>query len=402
MITMVFLKALCDLGIYYTFGGFFAVLLGATSSLLLAALPIQALCFAAAYALRQSRLRFLPLGLLLLCWLLPGAGLAEYAAFAPPAAYLIWLTTKGRFFPEWSHQADIFSRFWKIFFPFLILALIFGGAETVTAITIPAGAITLLCSVLLTRTLRHDPEVYCQKRCQLFNLAAVAVAGVCAFLLSTPTFLQGCLTVLRAIYTYLIAPVLMLLVYAAVGVLSAVVWLFSWIKLGFKTPENPVTLNLQSAAETLGVEEAVSNPPGYLEKIGIALGIIVGALLLWALFRYLSRRNGAAAPAKVGSERREALLFHPGAAENPQENSHVQRIRAQYRRFLKLYYKAGLTRSPGDTSQDIARYSRETMGDEVSALRELYIGARYNGEATREDVAQARELCTRIKRRQSK
>lgn len=86
MITMVFLKALCDLGIYYTFGGFFAVLLGATSSLLLAALPIQALCFAAAYALRQSRLRFLPLGLLLLCWLLPGAGLAEYAAFAhlPP------------------------------------------------------------------------------------------------------------------------------------------------------------------------------------------------------------------------------------------------------------------------------------------------------------------------------
>ena len=402
MITMVFLKALCDLGIYYTFAGFLAVLFGAASSLLLAALLIQALCFTATYALRQSRLRFLPLGLLLLCWILPGAGPAEYVAFVPPAAYLTWLTAKERFFPEWSHQADIFSRFWKLFFPFLILALIFGGAETITAITIPAGAITLLCLVLLTRNLRHDPEVYCQKRCQLLNLSAVAGAGVCAFLLSTPTFLQWCLTVLRTIYTYLLAPVLMLLVYAAVGILSVVVWLISWIKLGFKAPENSVTLNFQSAAETLGVEEAISDTPGYLEKIGIALGIIIGALLLWALFRYLSRRNGAAAPAKVGSERREPLFPHTGAAENPQENSHIQRVRAQYRRFLKLYYKAGLTRSPGDTSQDIARYSRETMGDEVSALRELYISARYNGEATREDAAQARELCTRIKRRQPK
>lgn len=402
MITMVFLKALCDLGIYYTFAGFFAVLFGATSSLLLAALPIQALCFSAAYVLRQSRLRFLPLGMLLLCWILPGAGPAEYVVFAPPAAYLIWLTAKGRFFPEWSHQTDIFSRFWKILFAFLVLTLVFGGAEAVTAITIPAGAITFLCSVLLTRTLRHDPEVYCQKRCQLLNLATVAGAGACAFLLSTPAFLQGCLAVLRAFYTYLIAPVLTLLVYATVGILSAVVWLFSWIKLGFQTPENPVTLNIQSALDTLGVAEAANDAPDYLEKIGIALGIIIAALLLWTLFRYLSRRNGAAAPAQVGSERREPFFPRREVAQAPKENSHVQRIRSQYRRFLKLYYKAGFARSPSDTSQDIAQYSRESMGDEVSALRELYIGARYNGEATPEDAVQARELCTRIKRRQPK
>ena len=206
MITIVFLKALCDLGFYFTFAGLIAVSFGASSALLLAAMPIQALSFAGAYALRKSRLRFVPLGLLLLCWLLPGAGLPEYAAFAPPAAYLIWLAAKGLFFPEWSHQADIFSRFWKSFFPFLLLALIFGGAEAVTAITIPAGAITLLCSVLLNRTLRHDPEVYCERRCQLLNLAVVAGAGLCAFLLSTPVFLQGCLTALKAVYSYLICP----------------------------------------------------------------------------------------------------------------------------------------------------------------------------------------------------
>ena len=60
MITLVFLKALCDLGIYYTFAGFFAVLLGAAPALLLAALPLQALCFAAAFPLRRGRLRYLP------------------------------------------------------------------------------------------------------------------------------------------------------------------------------------------------------------------------------------------------------------------------------------------------------------------------------------------------------
>ena len=42
------------------------------------------------------------------------------------------------------------------------------------------------------------------------------------------------------------------------------------------------------------------------------------------------------------------------------------------------------------------------MGDDVSALRELYIAARYDGAATREDAAQAREICARLKRRQQK
>ena len=52
-------------------------------------------------------------------------GLAEAVTFLPPAAYLVWLTVKGRFFPEWSHQVDIFSRFWKLLFPFLLLAGLF-------------------------------------------------------------------------------------------------------------------------------------------------------------------------------------------------------------------------------------------------------------------------------------
>ena len=401
MITLVFLKALCDLGIYYTFAGFFAVLLGAAPALLLAALPLQALCFAAAFPLRRGRLRYLPLAALLLCWLLPGVGLMEAVTFLPPAAYLVWLTVKGRFFPEWSHQVDIFSRFWKLLFPFLLLALVFGGAGALTAITIPAGSVTLLCSVLLNRTLRHDPEVYCQRRCQLLNLAVVALAGLCALLLSTPAFLRGCLACLRALYTYLITPILMLLVYAAVGLLSAVMWLLSRISLGAQGQENAVELDLQSAAETLGLQEAAGDLPAYLEQAALAIAILAAILILGAVFRYLARRSAGAPPAREGGERREALSLRRSAESGEPESPYVQRVRAQYRRFLKLYHRAGFPRSPGDTSGDIARCSRETLGEEVLPLRELYIGARYGGEATREDAARAKELCARLKHRQS-
>lgn len=401
MITMVFLKALCDLGVYYTFAGFFAVLLGAAPALLLAALPIQALCFAASFPLRQRWLRFLPLAPLLVCWLLPGAGLVEYVFFAPPAVYLVFLAARSLYFPEWSHQTDIFSRFWKLLFPFILLALVFGGAEFLTAITIPAGAATLLCSVLLNRTLRHDPEVYCQRRCQFLNLAAVAGAGLCALLLSAPVFLQGCLTVLKMIYSCLMAPLLMLLVYAMAGIMSAVIWLFSWIKLGTQPTEEIVTLDLQSIEETLELE-TTADTPGYLEKIGIALSVIAGVLIIWAIFRYLSRRNAAAAPPRSGDERRGTIAASQMMDDDRRENTYAQRVRGQYRRFLKLYRDEGLPLSPGDTSQDIAQYSRETMGDEVSDLRELYIAARYNGTATRADAAQARELFTRIKRHRQK
>ena len=194
---------------------------------------------------------------------------------------------------------------------------------------------------------------------------------------------------------------LMLAVYAVVGIAAALMWLFSWIKLGFQPPEETVMMDLQGMAETLGVQEA-SDTPDYLTRIAAALGIIGGILLLWAVFRFLSRRNAAAPPPEGGSQRRQSIAAAPAAGGDRRENSCAQQVRAQYRRFLKLYRRAGFPRSPRDTSRDIVRYSREAMGDDVSALRELYIAARYDGAATREDAAQAREICARLKRRQQK
>ena len=101
----------------------------------------------------------------------------------------------------------------------------------------------------------------------------MAGAGFCAFLLSTPAFLQACLAVLRSVYMYLVNPILMLAVYAMVGIVAALIWLFSWIQLGFQPPEESVMMDLQGIAETLEIETA-GNAPGYLEKIGIALAAL--------------------------------------------------------------------------------------------------------------------------------
>jgi hypothetical protein len=395
MTAVVLLKALCDLGFYLTFAGFFAALWGADPSFLLAAALVQALSFAASFLLRRGKARFLPLAGLILWAVFPGAGLPEAAVLLPSAAYLARLAAKGLYFPDWSRQTEIFSLFCKIFFPFVLAALACGASETVTAAAIPAGSLTLVTSVLLTRSLRHDPEVCCQPRYQLLNLAAVAGTALAAFLLSTPIFLRACREVLQALYQLLLVPILSLLGYGMIWLMAAVLWLLSRISIG-SPPEEDLFAGLQEAAEPL-VQQGSADPPEYFRAI-LLLGIAAAFFLLRAVFRYLSRWNTSVLASQGEGESRRGLPPSQGGAEDREPDPSVRRVRAQYRRFLRLCRKEGISLAPGNTSLDLARNSREALGEEVFPLREIYIGARYGGKASPGDVARARRLCSRLRR----
>ena len=58
-----------------------------------------------------------------------------------------------------------------------------------------------------------------------------------------------------------------------------------------------------------------------------------------------------------------------------------------------LQYQHGLERVPGDTSLDILKFSEETQSIEAEErLRQLYIKARYRGNAEKEEALEAERI----------
>lgn len=95
MLTITLLKIVSDLAFYYTFAGTVAAVLGGRPAFLLACLAIQSLSLTLSFAASsRGKLRYLPLVLLILCFLLPGTGPAEALAAFPPAVYVVWLAAK--------------------------------------------------------------------------------------------------------------------------------------------------------------------------------------------------------------------------------------------------------------------------------------------------------------------
>ncbi|MCC8099575.1 MAG: DUF4129 domain-containing protein [Clostridiales bacterium] len=401
MTALVLLKLLSDLGIYYAFGGFFAALAGAEAPLLLAAYGVQSAVGLLTYLLRERGwLRFLPLALLAVGWLLPGGSLAAWVAIAPPALYVIWLAAGTRYLPEQSRQLDIFSVFWKALLVFCLFLLMVGCGDLLAAITIPAGLIGLACCVLLNRSLRHDLAVCCQPRYQAMNLALTAGIGLAALGLSSRGFLHGCAAALRWVYETVFAPILMALFQLLGAAIQVVLWLFSWVQFRFTGEEQEVqSLTLGDTEDLFGDLEASGNNGELFSRVCIALALLLGAVLIVLMFRWLSRSARRAEGDPPARTVRSAVA---GSSPRPLPRfarSPVQRVRLYYQKFLALYRSRGLERKAGDTSQDVAAKSRYTFDPAaVQALRQLYIAARYNDQATKEDAARARELYQSLSR----
>ncbi len=399
MLTLVLLKYLSDLGFYYAFGGFVALLGGAEAPFLLASLGLQALAGALSFPLRnRGTLRFLPLVLLAGIFFLPDGGWTGWLAVLPPAAYIIYLTTKKLYLPDWSAQVDIFHMFWKVLLGFCVLALLVGCGSQLVAITIPAGLVSLICCVVLLRSLRHDLSVCCTPRFQAMNLAAVAGVILAAILFSSDVFLRGGRMLLAGVYQTVVYPLLLGCVYVLAGVLRAVVWLFSRISFSASgQQESEVTIDTSGLENVFEGMEAGQNADLFL-RVLTALGLILAVVLLVVFFRWLSGRSRRDAVRADSVERRSAVSEKEPLRRRFRASSRpVGQVRAQYRKYLNLCRRRGIELEKSDTSEEIERKTRYVMeSEDVRSLRRLYIAARYNDEATKEDAAEARRLYQRL------
>ena len=91
---------------------------------------------------------------------------------------------------------------------------------------------------------------------------------------------------------------------------------------------------------------------------------------------------------RVFRRRRNGGRKHPTPADE---------VRASYRSYLTLLQLRGVDIVPAETSLDILGYAAEETRDEEEKLRRLYIRARYAGEATREEAAEAARIVAFIR-----
>ena len=400
MVTVHALRILADLSFYYAFASFIAVCFG--SRYAVAGLLLQTVCFTLSAAfLDRKPLRLTALIPMAAFFLLPGVTAADIVLYLPPVCYLLWQAWKGEYPLVWSRHVELFSVFWKFYTGYATLLLLAGMGPEMTAASIPVGLIMLVTSVLLMRTLRHDPETYCQRRYQIVNILSVLAVVVLAALISTEAFLSACAETLRAVYNATLLPLLVAGLWCFVQVLRLLAWLAALFKLRKPDPvENP-QLNLDSVAKDLGIEdlEAMGNPMiNVIMKILLA---ICAAVVLYFFFRWMmSRGRRSARQAEVREERDAVTGEARKKAPREWPGTPVQRVRAQYRRFLKLYERAGGTVEIGDTSLDVELDAKKYRFAPAAAeeLRQVYIRARYGGKADREDAARARELYAELKK----
>ncbi len=401
MMLMHFLRGLSELGFYYALAGTVAAVFG--GSLALWALLVQSGCFALSAALqKRGWVRWLAVLPAAVPFFLPGAVRADWIAALPGLGYLVWMVRREDYGLSWSRGADVFSMLWKVCIPFALLFSVYGGVKSLAGQGLPAFLLAAVSSVLLLRSIRHGPDVYCQCSYQLLNGVSAALLLALAWLASTDWFLNG----LWAVYARVVLPVLQT-VLMAVSLAGAVLFLlvFGLVMWLISLVSEAAWVETEAAAAqgelTKQVREVAGSGAEWLERVVLLLLVAAGAAALFYFFRWMTRRwaerayvHGAGdclSPAEAARRREPRRL----------PRTYAGRIRGQYRRFLRHCRKRGIEIEASDTSEEVeAKACRRLVdrGAELADLRLLYRKARYQGTATREEYARVKKLCGELQK----
>lgn len=398
MTILYFLRALSELGVYYTLAGTAAALFG--GQLQLELLLLQSACFALSGVLRERKgprlAALLPCFLLLL---LPGP-MADRLLALPPALYLAYLAQADSYRLSWERHRDLFNRLYHVVLPAAAVLSLFQISYLLTT----GAAIALLtaaASVLLMRSLRHEADVYLQPRYQMRNAAGVALLGLGALVLGSKWTLLAARFLAVNLYEYVFIPL-----FTAAGMLIGV--FFIWIPklLYFGSTEDqwdPKEFSGDGGEEEEELLAAAS--PELILQLLIAVAVVITLVTAFVLIYRWWRSREEGGPEASPLERRDL----PGAVRGQAGqrsllgNSAVLRIRRLYREFLRTCRKRGVRFGPSSTSGEINSQAVQVLGPELplTDIRDIYRRARYQGQASRSDAARLRKLCDQVKRRRA-
>ena len=409
MLSGVILKILSDLGFYLSIAGLIGALFGAPGELIFGGWFVLTAAGFLAWLLRgRGFWRFLPFAAAAAYFFFAHYRLAEAAVFLPAFAYVVYLAASRRFEPNQEVERQIFSLFWKLLIVVTLFSLIAGVGQYISRVALPIGLITMLCQILLIRGLRHEEEVRSRPRYQLTELLLLAAIGAVILFLGSETGVRLIGAGLKGLYQVVLLPLFTLLVRAAIIVFTGVAWvgryIWKWIQELFelRRPDH-VPIEIAPYSEHLrelyvGEGQSVETP----RKIIVALIIVAAAVLIFLVFRWMSKRareKRETTPGVVDERRAEK----PAEAHvSARERGAVAQVRAAYRRYLRLGAAQGVRPQRSDTTLEIQkRFSRLFPDEESLALREIYLRARYDGHADREDASRAKALAARLKKSES-
>ena len=382
------LRMLADLSAYFYLAELATISLGGSSQFL--QFLLLGLSYGILVFLQNRRFNNLYLLLPLAVLFIPGS---SPMALLLPIAYILFLIYKENTTLSWDRQTELFSITLK-FFPIAAVFICFMGKYQIfVQYCLPMALISLATSIFLMRMLRQSPVVYMDPHYQRKNCTLFVTVLVMAWLCSRDFAFKLMGGALAFAYQKTIYPILNAFIYVFMGILKALMYIFSWFKLGeIRFEEN----HLSGSEMGPTFKDAVVVGDHVATTQSILTVLVVVALLVAAFyfFRWLALHNGEETYLSQGLD----IIRGKDTAKTRKERATttVLQVRRQYRIFLKLYRENGGKIENAFTSKDILENSVELLpdvsSDELEEMRQIYISARYAGTATKADLKRMKQI----------
>ncbi|MBR2263711.1 MAG: hypothetical protein IJ917_05105 [Firmicutes bacterium] len=312
---------------------------------------------------------------------------AEILLFLPPFLYLLFTAVLGRFHRAYWQCAQTAKGLFALATAFTLIALILTPISMHTVVLITIFFLTCIFGLRMLRLHTSGSAQWLMySLVDLLPLPAAGFAAVGVIML----FTWG-----KKLIEILLTPLALLISLIPM----AIERLFRWMRpLEEKIEESSSQVESIAEEAAAALENAEETKPVrdvlHLEidwRLVFILAFIAAAVLIIVLiFRKRQEEQTDTADGITGGksfrrDRRRRKTVAPG--------SPAERIRKCYRAYLRLQYQHGLERVPGDTSLDILKFSEETQSIEAEErLRQLYIKARYRGNAEKEEALEAERI----------
>ena len=261
----------------------------------------------------------------------------------------------------------------------------------------------LAFGISLMRMLREEGKLH--RGQTLAMLLALFCVSLALFALQALDLLTATVGFL---YKNIIAQIFLGIIYALSAVVYGIIWVFQKLRALFSGNSEPITFKLNidiPAEQLLEQRDYVDNaPPTWLIFLGCAALALVVCGVVFLIFRRLRGKKNRADKKALYTESRENLQTAVPRRESgllrPKEPRLA--VRWYYRKFLREGLRRGAAHGDADTSLAVAeKYSPLfSPSDGAEQLRGVYIGARYNENATvpQKDADKAAALWRELKK----
>jgi hypothetical protein len=373
-----FYKLLFDLSLYYTLVGYyFRLISGCAPSVA----GFAALCLCAALD-TLLRLRALPRAVRVLPLFLPLAVLATRPGLWPllhllPAwAYVVWSSVTDRVTVRYDSFQERFGFGLKLL-PLMVFGVVSPSLRDAVFQTVPYLVVMLTAGVCLLRMLREKRPVGLRQG--LFMVLFLLLCGGLTLGRAPQMLVKG----LGLLYRNLIAPLFFLLTMALAAVVFVLFTVLRWLVGVLQGNATPLSVDLQGAAEELGLGAQYEAYTGDLRWLRTLLLILAACAVGAGLFLIFRKLLGAPRGANPQTARREGVSALPAAAAErapgrirPREPRLA--VRYYYAKFVAECARRGLAVPEGMTAQELCAVSAPLFPDaDPAALTAVYLPARY-------------------------